>query len=79
MKPPLPDAMSRVEKGPIMKHGCVILADRLQDTLEDGGLIESRAAAGRRRVEEEYDWDRIAEAVAAFYSEVLEKRRSRRG
>jgi len=54
------------------------LRDALEGALEDGAGVEARGARGRRRIETDYSWDAIAEATAAFYAEVLEKRGARR-
>ena len=43
------------------------LADRLSVLLSDADLAKRRGEAGRRRVLEEFTWDRIAEKTVALY------------
>ena len=47
------------------------LRDAIERLLEGDASIASRGADGRRRVEAHFNWDRIAEALEAYYFEIL--------
>ncbi len=47
------------------------LYDSLKRLLEDEGTCRRLGEAASHRIQEEYSWDRIAEAVEAFYYETL--------
>jgi glycosyltransferase involved in cell wall biosynthesis len=48
-----------------------ILSNRLQQLMRDRDLCEGLGEEGRRRVEEHYTWDRVAEGIYETYREAL--------
>ncbi|MEO7963122.1 MAG: glycosyltransferase family 4 protein [Gemmatimonadaceae bacterium] len=53
------------------------VATALGSLLSDGALRQRMAAAGRRAVEQHYNWDRVADETRAFAREALERWRAR--
>lgn len=54
------------------------LKGALERLLESGDEVAARGAAGRRRVEAHFNWDRLVETLEAYYQEVLEVRGRRK-
>jgi len=53
------------------------LREALIGLLDKDAEIAARGEMGRRRVETHFNWDRLVEALEAYYYETLEKRRAR--
>jgi glycosyltransferase involved in cell wall biosynthesis len=49
------------------------LADAIRRILADADLREEFARVGRRRVEENYSWDRVASKTYELYRQILRR------
>jgi len=53
------------------------LRESLSGLIDKDAEIAARGEMGRRRIETHFNWDRLVEALEAYYYETLEKRRGR--
>jgi glycosyltransferase involved in cell wall biosynthesis len=72
----IPEVVVDGETGWLVEPGDpAALARALRRALEDGERGRRMGAAGRRRVEQHFSWDRIAERTMAVYADAIETHR----
>ena len=76
----IPEVVVDGETGRLVEPGDVAaLGQALRETLADPARARRMGEAGRRRVEAQFSWDRIAERTMTVYRDAIASRAAHRG